>query len=233
MFFTAVGMVLVALVSFAARHLMTFQNISIWKGALMGSLFSFVAGAVIDSQAGGILYWMGETGLWLSGLGNVVVWGLLSAFAVIMGLRASARLRDSSSDDEPASSMLLRAGSRLDLMMIVTSGVLLYHSIPGCLDSAAHLAADLSAAPVTEEVTFEVIRLGENPTYRGFGETREAVFARRGGSVVVVPLPSTPSMDDRENIREITAQGSVGKKLELTYYPASSVVVSLRETQQK
>ena len=226
MFFSAVGIVLVfgVLLLARARHL---EDMTAgWRMALYGALGLFFGGFFADGNVSGIFHWYGNTGLLLSVGGDVVLWGGVMLMVVWIGLRAAMRLRRDSGE-EGAGPAVARAGSRLDILVIVIAGLALSEIVPHFLGGIDAMRLDLSAPPVTETVEYRMLHVYEDKTRRWASERRDAVFLRENGEELVIPAPVTKSFDEQDPFRAVTS-AKPGDKMELAYYPKSHVVATVR-----
>ena len=155
------------------------------------------------------------------------MWGAVALLVVWVALRAALRLRRDS-DAEPETAHLFRAGSRLDLVVILVAGVALQRVIPDFLSDVEKTRLDLAAPPVVEKVTFKMIHVYKKKVGRLNMSRREAVFEKEDGEVEAIPMPVSRRFDEWENLRTITREGAAGTKMELTYYPRGRSVVSIR-----
>lgn len=226
MFFSALGLVLVLFVLLLARaqHL---EDMTVgWRMALYGALGLFFGGFFADGNVSGIFHWYGKTGLFLSAGGDVVLWGGVALMVIWIGLRAAMRLRHDSSQ-EGAGPAVTRAGSRLDILVLVIAGLALSNIMPNFLGGIDAMRLDLSAPPVTEKVVFRMMHVYEDKTRRWASERRDAVFLRENGEELEIPMPVTKSFDEQETLRPLTATKR-GTPMEITYYPNCKIVVSIQ-----
>lgn len=226
MFFSALGLVLVLFVLLLARaqHL---EDMTVgWRMALYGALGLFFGGFFADGNVSGIFHWYGKTGLFLSAGGDVVLWGGVALMVIWIGLRAAMRLRHDSSQ-EGAGPAVTRAGSRLDILVLVIAGLALSNIMPNFLGGIDAMRLDLSAPPVTEKVVFRMMHVYEDKTRRWASERRDAVFLRENGEELEIPMPVTKSFDEQETLRAVTS-AKAGTPMEIVYYPNCKAVVSVK-----
>ncbi len=226
MFFSALGLVLVLCILLFARAQQLEDMTAGWRMALYGSLGLFFGGFFVDGNVSGIFHWYGKTGLLLSVGGDIVLWSGVALMVIWIGLRAAMRLRHDGSQ-EGAGFAVTRAGSRLDILVIVIAGLALSEIVPNFLGGIDTMRLDLSAPPVTEKVEFRMLHVYEDKTRRWASERRDAVFLRESGEELTIPAPVTKSFDEQEPFRAVTS-AKPGAKMELTYYPKSKVVVDVR-----
>lgn len=226
MFFSAVGLVLVFAVLLLARARQLEDMTAGWRMALYGSLGLFFGGFFADGNVSGIFHWYGKTGLLLSVGGDVVLWGGVALMVIWIGLRAAMRLRYENSE-EGAAAAVGRAGSRLDILVIVIAGLALSEIVPHFLGGIDAMRFDLFAPPVTEKVAFRMLHVYEDKSRRWASDRRDAVFLRENGEELTIPAPVTKSFDEQEPFRAVTGAKS-GDVMELAYYPHSKVVVSVQ-----
>ena len=226
MFFSAVGLVLVFAVLLLARARQLEDMTAGWRMALYGSLGLFFGGFFADGNVSGIFHWYGKTGLLLSVGGDVVLWGGVALMVIWIGLRAAMRLRYENSE-EGAAAAVGRAGSRLDILVIVIAGLALSEIVPHFLGGIDAMRFDLFAPPVTEKVEFRMLHVYEDKSRRWASDRRDAVFLRENGEELTIPAPVTKSFDEQEPFRAVTGAKS-GDVMELAYYPHSKVVVSVQ-----
>ncbi len=226
MFFSAVGLVLVFAVLLLARARQLEDMTAGWRMALYGSLGLFFGGFFADGNVSGIFHWYGKTGLLLSVGGDVVLWGGVALMVIWIGLRAAMRLRYENSE-EGAAAAVGRAGSRLDILVIVIAGLALSEIVPHFLGGIDAMRFDLVAPPVTEKVAFRMLHVYEDKSRRWASDRRDAVFLRENGEELTIPAPVTNSFDEQEPFRAVTGAKS-GDVMELTYYPHSKVIVSVK-----
>ena len=143
-----------------------------------------------------------------------------------IGLRAAMRLRYENSE-EGAAAAVGRAGSRLDILVIVIAGLALSEIVPHFLGGIDAMRFDLFAPPVTEKVEFRMLHVYEDKSRRWASDRRDAVFLRENGEELTIPAPVTKSFDEQEPFRAVTGAKS-GDVMELAYYPHSKVVVSVQ-----
>lgn len=226
MFFSAVGLVLVLGVLLLARARHIEDMTAGWRMALYGALGLFFGGFFADGNVSGIFHWYGKTGLLLSAGGDVVLWGGVALMVIWIGLRAAMRLRHDGSQ-EGAGFAVARAGSRLDILVIVIAGLALSEIVPHFLGGIDAMRLDLSAPPVTEKVEFRMLHVYEDKTRRWASDRRDAVFLRENGEELTIPAPVTKSFDEQEPFRVVTS-AKPGAPMELVYYPKSKVVVAVQ-----
>ena len=226
MFFSAIGLVLVFCVLLLARAQHLEDMTGGWRMALYGALGLFFGGFFADGKVSGIFHWYGKTGLLLSMGGDVVLWGGVALMVIWIGLRAAMRLRQDSGE-AGAGAVVTRAGSRLDILVIVIAGLALSEIMPHFLGGIDAMRLDLASPPVTEKVVFRMMHVYEDKSRRWATERREAVFLRENGEELVIPAPVTHSFDEQEPLKAATA-AKQGEVMELVYYPNSKVVVSAR-----
>ncbi len=226
MFFSAIGLVLVFAVLLLARARQLEDMTAGWRMALYGSLGLFFGGFFADGNVSGIFHWYGKTGLLLSVGGDVVLWGGVALMVIWIGLRAAMRLRYENSE-EGAAAAVGRAGSRLDILVIVIAGLALSEIVPHFLGGIDAMRFDLFAPPVTEKVEFRMLHVYEDKSRRWASDRRDAVFLRENGEELTIPAPVTKSFDEQEPFRAVTGAKS-GDVMELAYYPHSKVVVSVQ-----
>lgn len=226
MFFSAIGIVLVFAVLLSARARQLEDMTAGWRMALYGSLGLFFGGFFADGNVSGIFHWYGKTGLLLSVGGDVVLWGGVALMVIWIGLRAAMRLRYENSE-EGAAAAVGRAGSRLDILVIVIAGLALSEIVPHFLGGIDAMRFDLFAPPVTEKVEFRMLHVYEDKSRRWASDRRDAVFLRENGEELTIPAPVTKSFDEQEPFRAVTGAKS-GDVMELAYYPHSKVVVSVQ-----
>ena len=229
MFFSALGLVLVLVVLLLARaqHL---EDITVgWRMALYGALGLFFGGFFADGNVSGIFHWYGKTGLLLSSGGDIVLWGGVALMVIWIGLRAAMRLRHDSSQ-EKGGAPVSRAGSRLDILVLIIAGLALSNIMPNFLGGIDAMRLDLSAPPVTEKVVFRMMHVYEDKTRRWASERRDAVFLRENGEELEIPMPVTKSFDEQETLRPLTT-AKPGNPMEITYYPNCKVIVSVKPVQ--
>lgn len=226
MFFSAIGLslVLFVLLLARARHV---EDITVgWRMALYGALGLFFGGFFADGQVSGIFHWYGKTGLLLSVGGDIVLWGGVSLLVIWIGLRAAMRLRQDGSE-EGAGFAISRAGSRLDILVIVIAGLALSEIVPNFLGGIDAMRLDLSLPPVTEKVEYRMMHVYEDKSRRWASERRDAVFLRENGEELVVPLPVTHTFDEQEPLLPVTS-AKTGTHMKLVYYPNCKAVVSVQ-----
>lgn len=226
MFFAAIGLVSVFIVLLLARAQHLEDMTGGWRMALYGALGLFFGGFFADGNVSGVFHWYGKTGLFLSSGCDVVLWGCVALMVIWIGLRAAMRLRHDGSQ-EGAGSVVTRAGSRLDILVLVIAGLALSNIMPNFLGGIDAMRLDLSAPPVTEKVTFRMMHVYEDKTRRWASERRDAVFLRENGEELAIPMPVTKSFDEQETLRPVTTAKS-GSPMEMTYYPNCKVVVSVK-----
>ena len=226
MFFSAVGLVLVLGVLLLARARQLEDMTAGWRMALYGALGLFFGGFFADGHVSGIFHWYGKSGLLLSAGGDVVLWGGVALMVIWIGLRAAMRLRHDGSRDG-AGSPVSRAGSRLDILVLVIAGLALSNIMPNFLGGIDAMRHDLAAPPVTEKVTFRMMHVYEDKSRRWASERRDAVFLRENGEELTIPAPVTKSFDEQEPLRAATA-AKPDDAMEITYYPKCKTVVSVR-----
>lgn len=224
MFFSAVGLVLVFAVLLLARAQHLEDMTAGWRIALYGTLGLFFGGFFADGNVSGIFHWYGKTGLFLSAGGDAVLWGGVALMVIWIGLRAAMRLRYENSEDGAAAAVG-RAGSRLDILVIVIAGLALSEIVPNFLGGLDAMRLDLIAAPVMEKVEFRMMHIYEDKSRRWASERRDAVFLRENGEELSIPMPVTKSFDEQEPLRTITS-AKLGTRMEIVYYPHSKIVVS-------
>lgn len=229
MFFSALGLVLVLFILLLARAQHLEDMTGGWRIALYGALGLFFGGFFADGNVSGIFHWYGKTGLLLSVGGDVVLWGGVALMVIWIGLRAAMRLRHDGSQ-EGAGSAVTRAGSRLDILVLVIAGLALSNIMPNFLGGIDAMRHDLAAPPATEKVTFRMMHVYEDKTRRWASERRDAVFLRENGEELEIPMPVTKSFDEQETLRPLTA-AKPGTPMEITYYPNCKVVVSVKPVQ--
>ena len=229
MFFSALGLTLVFLVLLLARAQHLEDMTGGWRMALYGALGLFFGGFFADGKVSGIFHWYGKTGLLLSVGGDVVLWGGVALMVIWIGLRAAMRLRHDGSQ-EGAGSPVSRAGSRLDILVLVIAGLALSNIMPNFLGGIDAMRHDLSASPVTEKVTFRMMHVYEDKTRRWASERRDAVFLRKNGEELAIPMPVTKSFDEQETLRPLTS-AKPGAPMEITYYPNCKVIVLFKPVQ--
>jgi hypothetical protein len=226
MFFSAVGLALVFFVLLLARARRLEDMTVGWRMALYGALGLFFGGFFADGHVSGIFHWYGKTGLLLASGGDVVLWGGVALMVIWIGLRAATRLRYENGE-EGAAAAVGRAGSRLDILVIVIAGLALSKIVPNFLGGADAMRLDLAAPPAVEKVSFRMMHVYEDKSRRWASERRDAVFLRENGEELAIPMPVTKSFDEQETLRAVTA-AKPGTPLEITYYPHCRVVVSVR-----
>lgn len=226
MFFSAVGLVLVFVVLLLARARQLEDMTAGWRMALYGALGLFFGGFFADGHVSGIFHWYGKIGLLLSAGGDVVLWGGVALMVIWIGLRAATRLRYENSE-EGAAAAVGRAGSRLDILVIVIAGLALSEIVPNFLGGVDAMRLDLSAPPVVEKVSFRMMHVYEDKSRRWATERRDAVFLRENGEELAIPMPVTKSFDEQETLRAVTS-AKPGSPMEITYYPNCKVAVSAR-----
>lgn len=224
MFFSAVGLALVFAVLLLARHI---EDMTAgWRMALYGSLGLFFGGFFADGNVSGIFHWYGKTGLLLSVGGDVVLWGGVALMVIWIGLRAAMRLRYENSE-EGAAAAVGRAGSRLDILVIVIAGLALSEIVPHFLGGIDAMRFDLFAPPVTEKVAFRMLHVYEDKSRRWASDRRDAVFLRENGEELTIPMPVKDTFDEQEPLSAVTGV-KTGTPMEIVYYPHSKVIVSVR-----
>ncbi len=226
MFFAAIGLVLVLFVLLLARARHLEDLTAGWRIALYGALGLFFGGFFTDGHISGIFHWYGKTGLLLTAGGDAVLWGGVFLLVVWIGLRAAMRLRQDGAE-EGAGSAISRAGSRLDILVIVIAGLAVSNIFPNLMGAVDAARLDLSAPPVTEEVTYRMTHVYEDNSRRWASDRRDAVFRRENGEELTIPMPVAKSFDQQEPLKYLT-QAKAGAPMELTYYPNCKAVVSLR-----
>ena len=226
MFFSAIGLVLVFAVLLLARARQLEDMTAGWRMALYGSLGLFFGGFFADGNVSGIFHWYGKTGLLLSVGGDVVLWGGVALMVIWIGLRAAMRLRYENSE-EGAAAAVGRAGSRLDILVIVIAGLALSEIVPHFLGGIDAMRFDLFAPPVTEKVEFRMLHVYEDKSRRWASDRRDAVFLRENGEELTIPAPVTKSFDEQEPLSAVTGV-KTGTPMEIVYYPHSKVIVSVR-----
>lgn len=229
MFFSALGLTLVFLVLLLARTQHLEDMTAGWRMALYGALGLFFGGFFADGNVSGIFHWYGKTGLLLSAGGDIVLWGGVALMVIWIGLRAAMRLRHDGSQ-EGAGSPVSRAGSRLDILVLVIAGLALSNIMPNFLGGIDAMRHDLAAPPVTEKVTFRMMHVYEDKTRRWASERRDAVFLRENGEELAIPMPVTKSFDEQETLRPLTT-AKPGAPMEITYYPNCKVIVLVKPVQ--
>lgn len=227
MFFSSIGLALMLLSLAVARFCRVEEMTPGWRIALWGSTAFFLGGFFLDEAVTGILHWFGRDGLLLAVGGEALMWGAVVLLVVWVALRAALRLRRDS-DAEPGMTPLFRAGSRLDLVVILIAGVALHQVIPDFLDGLRGTQLDLASPPVTEKVTFRMIHVYEEKVGRLNVDRRAAVFVKESGEELTIPMPVSRRFDEWEKLKTITQSGAAGKEMELTYYPHGKAVVSIR-----
>ena len=226
MFFSALGLALVLFVLLLARARQLEDMTAGWRMALYGVLGLFFGGFFADGHVSGIFHWYGTTGLLLASGGDVVLWGGVALMVIWIGLRAAARLRYENSEGSAAAAVG-RAGSRLDILVIVIAGLALSEIVPNFLGGIDAMRLDLSAPPTVENVKFRMIHVYEDKSRRWASERRDAVFLRENGEELTIPMPVTKSFDEQETLRAVTS-AKPGAPIEITYYPNCRVVVSVK-----
>ena len=226
MFFASIGLALVFFVLLLARAQHLEDMTAGWRIALYGALGLFFGGFFADGHVSGIFHWYGKTGLFLSTGGDIVLWGGVALMVVWIGLRAAFRLRRDGSE-EGAGSAVTRAGSRLDILVLVIAGLALSNIMPNFLGGIDVMRLDLSTPPVTEKVSFRMMHVYEDKTRRWASERRDAIFLRENGEELAIPMPVTKSFDEQETLRAVTTAKPTAP-MEITYYPNCKVVVSVR-----
>lgn len=226
MFFSAIGLALVFFVLLLARAQHIEEMTAGWRMALYGTLGLFFGGFFADGNVSGIFHWYGKTGLLLSAGGDIVLWGGVALMVIWIGLRAAMRLRHDGSQ-EGAGSPVSRAGSRLDILVLVIAGLALSNIMPNFLGGIDAMRHDLAAPPVTEKVTLRMMHVYEDKTRRWASERRDAVFLRENGEELAIPMPVTKSFDEQETLRAVTS-AKAGTPMEITYYPNCKVIVSVK-----
>ena len=226
MFFSAVGLASVFAVLLLARARQLEDMTAGWRMALYGALGLFFGEFFADGHVSGIFHWYGKTGLFLSVGGDVALWGGVALMVIWIGLRAAMRLRYENSE-EGAAAAVGRAGSRLDILVIVIAGLALSEIVPHFLGGIDAMRLDLAAPPVTEKVEFRMLHVYEDKTRRWASERRDAVFLREDGEELAVPMPVTKSFDEQEPLSAVTSV-KAGTPMEVVYYPHSKVIVSVR-----
>ena len=227
MFFSSIGLALMLLSLVAARLCKVEEMTLGWRVALWGSTAFFLGGFFIDEQTAGLLHWCGREGLLLAVGGDALMWGMVALLVIWVALRAATRLRRDS-DAEPEKAPLFRAGSRLDIVVILVAGVALQRVIPDFLSDVEKTRLDLAAPPVVEQVTFKMIHVYEEKVGRLNVSRREAVFAKENGEEEAIPMPVSKRFDELDKLRTVTREGAAGTKVELTYHPRGRSVVSIR-----
>ncbi len=226
MFFSAVGLVLVLGVLLLARARQLEDMTAGWRMALYGALGLFFGGFFADGHVSGIFHWYGKSGLLLSAGGDVVLWGGVALMVIWIGLRAAMRLRYENSE-EGAAAAVGRAGSRLDILVIVIAGLALSEIVPNFLGGIDAMRLDLSSPPVVEKVKFRMMHVYEDKSRRWASDRRDAAFLRENGEELTIPAPVTKSFDEQEPLRAATA-AKPDDAMEITYYPKCKTVVSVR-----
>lgn len=229
MFFSALGLVLVLGVLLLARAQHLEDMTAGWRMALYGALGLFFGGFFADGNVSGVFHWYGKTGVLLSSGGDIVLWGGVALMVIWIGLRAAMRLRHDGSQ-EGAGSAVTRAGSRLDILVLVIAGLALSNIMPNFLGGIDAMRLDLAEPPVTEKVEFRMMHVYEDKSRRWATERRDAVFLRGNGEELEIPAPVTRSFDDQEPLRTVTA-AKPGDVMEIVYYSNCKVVVSVRSFQ--
>ena len=158
--------------------------------------------------------------------GDVVLWGGVALMVIWIGLRAAMRLRYENSE-EGAAAAVGRAGSRLDILVIVIAGLALSEIVPNFLGGIDAMRLDLSSPPVVEKVKFRMMHVYEDKSRRWASDRRDAVFLRENGEELTIPAPVTKSFDEQEPLRAATA-AKPDDAMEITYYPHCKTVVSVR-----
>lgn len=226
MFFSAVGIVLVFVVLLSARARQVKELTGKWRMALYGAFGGLFCGYVVDGLFSGIFHWYGMAGLLIS-IGGDVVWiGGLMSLVIWIGLRAATRFRYDNSEGDAAAAVG-RAGSRLDILVIVIAGLVLWELIPQFMGGLNAMWLDLSAPPVTKQMEFQMLHAYEKKDRRLGSKRRDAVFIRENGKELAIPMPVDKKFDEQEPLRTVTS-AKPGTKMELVYYPKSRVVVSVR-----
>ena len=226
MFFSALGLVLVFFVLLLARARHLEDMTAGWRMALYGALGLFFGGFFADGHISGIFHWYGKTGLFISGGGDVALWGGVALMVIWIGLRAAMRLR-AESGEEGAGAAVSRAGSRLDIMVLVIAGLALSNIMPNFLGGIDAMRLDLASPPVTEKVSFRMMHIYEDKTRRWASERRDAVFLRENGEELAIPMPVTKSFDEQEPLLAVT-RAKAGAPMEISYYPNCKVIVSVK-----
>ena len=229
MFFSALGLALVFFVLFLARAQHIVDMTAGWRMALYGALGLFFGGFFADGHVSGIFHWYGKTGLLLSSGGDVALWGGVALMVIWIGLRAAMRLRHDGGE-EGAGVVVSRAGSRLDILVLVIAGLALSNIMPNFLGGIDAMRHDLAAPPVTEKVSFRMMHVYEDKTRRWASERRDAVFLRENGEELAIPMPVTKSFDEQETLRAVTS-AKPGAPMEISYYPNCKAVVSVHAVQ--
>ncbi len=228
MFFAAVGLVLILFILLLARARHLEELTAGWRIALYGALGLFFGGFYTDGYVSGIFHWYGETGLLLSAGGDAVVWGGVSLVVIWIGLRAALRIREESR--ESAAAVVSRAGSRLDLLVLIIAGLALSHTVPGALGALDSARLDLADGPLTEKVSYRMIHVYEDKSRRWASDRRDAVFLRENGEELEIPMPVTLSFDQQPTLQPITS-AKTGTMMEISYYPRCKTVVSVHPLQ--
>lgn len=226
MFFAAIGLMLVLSVLLLARARHLEDMTAGWRIALYGALGLFFGGFFADGHVSGIFHWYGKTGLLLSTGGDAVLWGGVALLVIWIGLRAAMRLRAESSE-ENAASVVTRAGSRLDILVLVIAGLALSNIMPNFLGGLDAMRLDLAAPPVAERVEFRMMHVYEDKSRRWASERRDAVFLRENGEELAIPAPVTHSFDEQPPFAA-AASAKPGTHMEIVYYPRCKAVVSVR-----
>ena len=226
MFFSAFGLVLVFAVLLLARAQHLEDMTAGWRMALYGALGLFFGGFFADGNVSGIFHRYGKSGLFLSAGGDAVLWGGVALMVLWIGLRAAMRLRRDGSE-EGAGPAVTRAGSRLDILVLVIAGLALSNIMPNFFGSLDAMRLDLASTPVTENVSFRMMHVYEDKSRRWASERRDAVFLKSNGEEIAISAPVVKSFDEQEPLRAVTS-AKPGAPMEITYYPHCKVVVSVR-----
>ena len=226
MFFSAIGLALVFGVLLFARARQVKELTGKWRKALYGALGIVFCGYMADSLFSGIFHWYGTAGLLLSVGGDAAWIGGLMCLVIWVGLRAAMRFRYENSEGS-ATAAVGRAGSRLDILVIVIAGLALSELVPNFMGSLNMMRLDLTAPLVTKQVKFQMMHTYEKKEGRRNSKRRDAVFLREDGKELTIPMPVKNTFDEQEPLLAITS-AKAGTPMELTYYPKSRVVVSVR-----
>ena len=226
MFFSAIGIVLVFAVLLSARARQVKELTGRWRMALYGALGVLFCGYMADSLFSGIFHWYGTVGLLLAVGGDVAWVGGAMCLVIWFGLRAAMRFRYENSEGS-ATAAMGRAGSRLDILMIVIAGLILSELVPKFLGGLNAMRLDLTAPPVTQQVKFQMMHTYEKKDRRWSSKRRDAVFLRENGKELTIPMPVKDTFDEQEPLSAVTGV-KTGTPMEIVYYPHSKVIVSVR-----